>query len=82
MTLDCQSAAVAERRPAERTINTITPTTARAPRRIHSQMRLVPDPLLAAGEPLGVDGPAVGVVAGLVTVLVTVLVTGLGVLGL
>jgi hypothetical protein len=48
MTFDRQSAAAVERRPAERTINTITPATAAAPRRIHSHSRLVPDP------PLGV----------------------------
>jgi hypothetical protein len=59
--LDCQPAAVAERRPAERTISTIRPTSTRAPRRIQSHSRSVPVPPFAAGEPAAV-GVGVGVV--------------------
>src|ERR1700730_16524372 len=53
MTLDRHSAAAAERWPAERTIQTIKPTSARMPRRIHSHSRLVPDPPLGVWELLG-----------------------------
>ncbi len=60
MIFDRQSAAVAERRPAERAINTIAPTRTMAPSRIHSQMRLVPDPALDVGELLGCAVDALG----------------------
>jgi hypothetical protein len=53
MILDRQPALAAERRLAERVINTIRPTRTTAPSRTHSQMRLVPDPLLDVGELLG-----------------------------
>jgi hypothetical protein len=53
MTIDRQPAAVAERRPDERTINAITPPTAATPRRIHSHSRLVPDPPVVVSELLG-----------------------------
>jgi hypothetical protein len=66
MTLDCQSVAVAERRPAECTIHPVKPASAAAPRRIHSHSRLLPDPPLAAGELPGC------VVAGGLVVAVTV----------
>src|SRR6266566_4837003 len=92
--LDRQPAAAAERPPAERTISTITPTRATAPRRIHSHSRLVAAPLLAAGEPVGcavTDGAATadetagvgpgGVAAGVggVAVGLGVVAVGLGV---
>src|ERR1039457_6573282 len=48
MTLDRQPAAAAERRPRARTISMIRPIRTMAPRRIHSQMRPVLDPLAAA----------------------------------
>src|ERR1035437_2334500 len=67
MTRDRQSAAAAERWPAERTIQTITPTSARTPRRIHSHSRLVPDPPLGVWELLGcafTDGLATAEVTG------------------
>jgi hypothetical protein len=77
--LDCQPAAVAERRPAERTISTIRPTSTRAPRRIQSHSRFVPVSPFAAGEPAAVGvgvvvtvGPAV-VTVGPAVVLVMVL---------
>jgi len=84
MTLDRHPAAAAERRPDARMINRIRPTSTRAPRRIHSHSRLVPVPVLAAGEPLTVaDGLAVWVIvtvglAVAVAVAVTVVVLGLG----
>jgi hypothetical protein len=65
MTLDRQSVAVAERPLAECTIHPIKPASAAAPRRIHSQSRLLPDPPLAGGELPGcviVGGAAVVVV--------------------
>jgi hypothetical protein len=85
MSLDCQSAAVAERPRAALTIQAIRPPRMRAPSRIHSQRRLVPELEVAApGDAdaevavgVGVGGVAVAVaVAVIVVVLVTV---GIGV---
>ena len=85
MTLDCQAAAAAERRLAERAIHTTSPVTARTASRTHSQMRLVPDPPLAAGELPASPGDEALCVGGTVVVIVVVgpgevLSTGLGVL--
>src|SRR6266516_4773170 len=68
ISLDCQSAAVADRCRAERVIHTIRVTSTKTPSRIHSQRRLpLPDP--AAGEAAVLDA---AVVAGGVAVEVTV----------
>jgi hypothetical protein len=75
ITFDRQPAAAAERRPAERTIPAIKPARARAPRRIHSQSRLVPELPPDAWELVGC------VVTGGLAVAVVVVVTvtlGLG----
>src|SRR5580704_2390220 len=48
MSLDCQSAAVAERPRAALTIQAIRPPRMRAPSRIHSQRRLGPELEVAA----------------------------------
>jgi hypothetical protein len=50
VTLDRQSAAAAERRPADRVINAIAPMRTIAPRAIHSQISDELDPLSCAGE--------------------------------
>jgi hypothetical protein len=57
MSLDCKPAAAAERRRLERAIHTIRPTTTRAPSRIHSQSRSVPEE--APGEAEVPDGAGV-----------------------
>jgi hypothetical protein len=85
MTLDCQAAAAADRRLAERAIHTTSPVTASTASRTHSQMRLVPDPPLATGEPPESSGDEALCVGGTVVVIVVVgpgevLSTGLGVL--
>jgi len=68
MTLDRQPAEAADRRPAERAINTITPMRTTAPMMTHSQMSDEPDPPPAAGELLawaaGVGAEAVCVADG------------------
>jgi hypothetical protein len=80
MSLDRQSAAVADRRRAEPTINAIRPASAAAPSRIHSQRRLVPELVVAAlGDVVGVGVLVSVAVAVTVAVLVTVGV-GVGVL--
>jgi hypothetical protein len=74
ITFDRQPAAAAERRPAERTIPAIKPATARAPRRIHSQSRLVPELPPGVWELVGCV-----VTGGLAVAVVVVTVTlGLG----
>src|SRR4029077_2555471 len=77
MILDCQPAAVAERRRPDRAIHVIRPARISTPSRIHSQSRLVPESPEAAalGEEAGVlvavDGAAVAVAVA-VTVVVSV----------
>jgi len=74
ISLDCQSAAAADRCRAERVIHTIRATRTTAPSRIHSQRRLpLPDP--AAGEAaVPDDAVSVGGVGVAVEVTVDVMV--------
>ena len=83
MSLDRQSAAVADRRRPELTNHAIRPASAAAPSRIHSQRRLLAPELVAAA--LG-DVAGVGVVVSVavevaVAVAVTVAVAVLGPVG-
>jgi hypothetical protein len=72
MSLDCQPAAVAERRRAEWAIKAIRPARTATPSRIHSHRRLVPEPEPVAAADGEVAGA--GVVAGGAAVAVTVAV--------